>query len=96
MKVKDILEKLKDIDPEMEVTTAISSECCGGDFAFTYGLDPYFNVETLCEYKDIIFTDEVDVKDRIARDFNLDDEVLIEKEFDVVPRNTKLVITVTP
>lgn len=89
MKVKDILDKLKDLDPELEVTTAINEECCSGDFAFTYGLDPYFSVETLYEFGDLIYTSEEDLVDAMETQEAIDD-------IKNIPRSEKLVITVMP
>mgnify|MGYP006935485606 CR=1 FL=1 len=95
MQVKDILNALKDIDAEMEVTTAISADCYS-DYDVTYGLDPHFSVETLYEYRDMVLTDEDDVKERIADDYYLNDEEKINEMFLTIPVSKKLVITVAP
>ncbi len=96
MKVKDILAKLKDIDPEMEVNTTISDECFSG-YTLTYGIDPYFGVQTLYEYSDKIFDDEDACKEEIAFMMHIDEDSMeIEEIFKTVRSTKQMVITVKP
>jgi hypothetical protein len=95
MKVKDILKLIKDLDPELEVTTAVSQDCCS-DYSVTYGIDPHFCVEKLYEYCEEIILDEDDVKERISDDNDLYDEEKIDEILLSIPVSEKLVITVSP
>ena len=93
MKVKDILEIIKDLDPELEVTTAISQDCFSDEFSLTYGIDPRFSKETLYEYNEHIYTEEEDIIEELAESIEYDE---IHRILENVPRSEKLVIFVSP
>lgn len=95
MKVKELIEKLNEIDPELEITTCVDENAIG-DYSLTYGIEPSFSVETLYEYNDEIYLDADELIDAIAENNDLDDLAEINKIFDCVDKTTKLVIKVSP
>lgn len=96
MKVKDIIKKLKDLDPEMDVNTNVSKDCCGGDHSNVYGIEITMSVETLYEYNDYIYTEEEDVLEAIEFYEGIDDEEELKRKLLDVPVSEQLVIRLAP
>lgn len=97
MKVKELIEKLNEIDPELEITTCVDENAIGG-YSLTYGIEPSFSVETLYEYNELIYAEEYEVMEMIAIDNQIDedDNTEVLRIFSEIKPETMLVIMVSP